>query len=185
MYGQNQFNMNMYTNMNFGNYQNNNYNISNQFYLKFCLMRDLFNQIMFQQIHGIEQDPYEIQKTIVRGLSDFQPKVIGGNPIHDAFIKSSKYIESDYPGPDKVNLVFVMMQGNKHTRTFKKNDKIRYVLEEFIKSIGLGVKVLNKIYFLYNATNLNNLGNTKTLEEFKIYHNARINVIDSENIIGA
>ena len=151
-------------------------------------MYQLFKQLMSPKVPGIEPDPYEIQRGIGRGLNNNQPYnnyVSGGNQLPEVFITSSEGIESANPGPNKVNLIFVMMQGNKHTKTFKKNEKIRYVLEQFVESFGLSTNTLKKIYFLFNATNLNNLEKHKTLEDFHIVNNSRINVIDLKNIIGA
>ena len=193
---QNINNMNMFNNNNMKNIginnQVNNNNINNNFNnnlnQKLLLMYQLFKQLMSPKVPGIEPDPYEIQRGIGRGLNNNQPYnnyVSGGNQLPKVFITSSEGIESANPGPNKVNLIFVMMQGNKHTKTFKKNEKIRYVLEQFVESFGLSTNTLKKIYFLFNATNLNNLEKHKTLEDFHIVNNSRINVIDLKNIIGA
>ena len=192
---QNLYNMNMFNNNNMNNIginnqvnNNNINNYNNNLNKKLLLMYNLFKQLMSPKVPVIEPDPYEIQRGIGRGLNNNQPYnnyVSGGNQLPKAFITSSEGIESTNPGPNKLNLIFVMMQGNKHTRTFNKNDKIRYVLEQFVESFGLGTNTLKNIYFLFNATNLNNLEKNKTLEDLRIVNNTRINVIDLKNIIGA
>ena len=78
-----------------------------------------------------------------------------------------------------------MMQGNKLMRAYKKTDTLKHALEGFVESMGLSKNTLKEIYFLFNATNLNNLRQSKTLKELKIVDNTRINVIDRNNIIGA
>ena len=111
--------------------------------------------------------------------------VAGGNRILDFFLYSSNDNNNNDNNPDLVNVVFLMMQGNKHSKSFKKTDTIKYMLESFVKSFGLSTNVLKKIYFLHNAVNLNSINQMKTLEQIKIKNFSKVNVIDINNIIGA
>ena len=113
--------------------------------------------------------------------------VLGGNKkiFQNIFYQSSDDNKLNKIDPNIISVVFVMMQGNKHFRTYKKTDTLKYLLEAFVTSLGLSTNTLKEIYFLYNATNLNNLRQSKTLNELRIGNNSRINVIDINNIIGA
>ena len=176
----NKFNNNNFNNNNFNNFYNNFNNnfIGNQ---KFLLMQQLFNNFQFE-------DPYELQKQIGRGLNNNQPyesNVSGGNQVPSFFKESSGDINYQNDDPNIVNIFFIMMQGNRHIRKFKADDKIGDVLEKFVQSFGLLTKSLESIYFLHNAVNLNNLNQQKTLKELHITNASRINVIDMKNIIGS
>ena len=98
---------------------------------------------------------------------------------------SSNYGQQNNLSPDKINIHFITMKGNKHIRVFNKNDKIKDALESFLASVGVNKNALTQIKFLYNAINLNNLDKDITLNDFNIKDLSSINVIDRNNIIGA
>ena len=188
----NQNNMNMMiNNPNFMNMNNNIPNLSRNNYNQNFMINNFFNNN--QKINKMKQvfeelkfsDPYMLQKGIGKELNESKPYVAGGNKLPDFLTLSSTDSKCNNPEPNSVNIVFVTMQGNRHIRNFNSNDKIRYVLEEAIKSFGLHSNALKKIYFLHNAANLNNLNPNKTLKQLNIVNSSRINVIDISNIIGA
>ncbi len=78
-----------------------------------------------------------------------------------------------------------MSQGNWHSRSFNKNTTIGNMLKQFVNSFGLSENTLKEIIFLHNAVNLNNIDQNLTLKEQRIHNNARINVMDLNDIIGA
>ena len=166
----NNYNNNL--NNNIINNLNNNFNYENN--LKINQMKDLFNK--FNSL-----DPYEFQKKIAANKNN-QNK---NHQFNDPFHSSSKEKECDNPEEDSINIVFVMMKGNKHIKNFKNGDTIRIVLEKFVKSLDIHVNTLKEIYFLFNATNLNNINPDKTINELGIRNFTRINVIDMKNIIGS
>jgi len=203
MMNQNNMNMNMMNQNNMRNFNNsppNNMNINNNKYnmgmnnmfnmnmpnvekfdQKNFLMEKLYNQYKF------EEDPFLIQKGIALGLNNNQPYkmyIAGGNQSYDFLTKSSNdgIQNNSY---NKINIIFCTMRGSKHSRTYNPNDKIIDALESFLMSVGVSKNALSKICFLYNATNLNNLDKKMTLNDFKIRDNAKINVTDLHNIIGA
>ena len=59
------------------------------------------------------------------------------------------------------------------------------MLKQFVNSFGLSENTLKEIIFLHNAVNLNNIDQNLTLKEQRIHNNARINVMDLNDIIGA
>ena len=78
-----------------------------------------------------------------------------------------------------------MSQGNQHTRSYNQNETIRNMLKQFVNSFGLSENTLKEIIFFHNAVNLNNIDQNLTLKEQRIHNNARINVMDLNDIIGA
>ncbi len=144
-------------------------------------MENLYNQYKF------EEDPFLIQKGIALGLNNNQPYkmyVAGGNQSYDFLTKSSNDYKQNKDS-NKINIVFCTMRGTRHLRSYNPNDKIIDALESFLMSVGVSKNALSKICFLYNAANLNNLDKKMTLKDFKIRDNAKINVTDLNNIIGA
>ena len=175
----NQFQFNNNSNNNqfqFSNNSNNNQfqfnNISNN------------NQFQFNNISNNNQFQFNNNSNNNQSI---QGMVSGGNkkPIPNFFFQSSDDNNQNKSDPNSIRVVFVMMQGNKHVRTYKKTDTLKDVLEGFVSSLGLSKNTLKEIYFLFNATNLNNLRQSKTLKELKIIDQSRINVVDLNNIIGA
>ena len=113
--------------------------------------------------------------------------VSGGNEL---FTTSSNHDNSNNKdlndNKNIVHIVFITLKGNNHARKYNQNDRIKDVLESFVKEFGLPISTLKEIHFLYNATSLNtNLEKNPTLKELGIKNMAKINIIDMKNIIGA
>ena len=156
----------------FGNINNG---INNNY--KF-LMQNLFDQVK------TEDDPYKIQKVMSFCMNNNKPYekfVSGGKQM----FTTSSNDESNDNNEDMIQIVFVSMKGNKHIRKYNKNEEINSVLQKFVEGFGLNKNALKKIYFLYNAANLNSLKENTTLKDANLINNSRINVIDINNIIGA
>ena len=175
-------NMNINNNM-FNNMGMFNMNMPNtqKFDPKTLLMENLYNQYKF------EEDPYLFQKGIALGLNNNQPYkiyVAGGNQSYDFLTKSSNDVIQNN-NLNKINIVFCTSRGTNHQRAYNENDKITDVIDNFLMSVGVSKNAKNKICFLFNAANLNNLDKNKTLKDFKIRNNSKINVTDLNNIIGA
>ena len=142
---------------------------------------------LFEKLKAYE-DGFQIQKGIALGLNNNQQYnnyVSGGEPGFSFLTTSSVESQPKSKDPEDINIVFVTMKGNNHIKRYNKKDKIKNVLKSFVQSFGLTENALTKINFLYNATNLNNLRDDMTLEEFNVVNNSRINVIDINDIIGA
>ena len=198
---QNYMNMNQNNmNGNFNNFPLNNMNINNNMYNnmgmnnlfnmkeqnnnnpKLSLMKNLYNQYKFLE------DPFLIQKGIALGMNNNQPYKMynsGGNQQYNFFTMSTNYGQPNNLSPNKINIRFITLKGNKHIRIYNKNDKIKDALENFLESVGVNKNAITQIQFLYNATNLNNLNKDMTLNDFGIRDLSPINVIDLNNIIGA
>ena len=167
------------------NMANNNFNNSN-------IINTQNNQNLkmrlFQNSLALK-DPYKIQLNIALGLNNnqqYEHYVQGGNQVPD-FMKQSSNENSVGFGvnDDKINVVFVVMKGNVHTRIFSENEKIKDMLSKFLKSVGLHEYHLDNIYFLFNAVNLNTINKEQTLKQFGIKNTSKITVIDIKDIIGA
>ena len=174
------FNKNYNNNFNNNNFNNNINNNFNNYYnddnnSKINQMKDLYNK--FSSL-----EPYEFQKKIAKTSNNNNNP---SNQLNDPFLSSSKEKECDNPEEDTINIVFIMMKGNKHIKNYKSNETIGGVLEKFIRSLDIHVNTLKEIYFLYNATNLNNVNPNKTISDLYIRNFTRINVIDMKNIIGS
>ena len=172
-FNNNNFNNNNFNNNNCNNNFNNNYNDENN--EKINQMKELYNK--FSSL-----EPYEFQKKIAKNPNNNNNL---SDQLNDPFLSSSKEKECENPEEDTVNIVFIMMKGNKHLKNYKKNETIKNVLEKFIKDLDIHVNTLKEIYFLFNATNLNNVNPNKTIEDLYIRNFTRINVIDMKNIIGS
>ena len=183
----NNFNNNM--NMNFMNNNminqsniNMNDNIYNMMQNSVNFKKDLLRRSL------TEKDPVKIQMKIALGLNNNRPYenyLKGGNQT-PAFMKQSSSDNIPKGLDDKINVVFQVMKGNIHNRTFNKTDTIQQMLLKFIKSLGLLEKHLDNIYFLFNATNLNTITNkNQTLVQFGIKDGSKVTIIDMGNIIGA
>ena len=161
------------------NMQNSFGNINNGINNKYkFFMQNLFDRVK------TEDDPYNIQKVMSFCMNNNKPYekfVSGGKQI----FTTSSNDESNDNNEDMIQIVFVGMKGNKHIRKYNKNEEINSVLQKFVESFGLNKNALKKIYFLYNATNLNNLKENITLKDANLINNSRINIIDINNIIGA
>ena len=165
---------NKFRNNNIGNNNNIN-NINNQN----MLMQDLFNQIKSLEDH------YEMQKKVanfIKFSKYVNPKI---QPL--PFFSQSTAEEKNINSFDNeiINVIFVMLKGNKHSKLYNKNKKIHDMLKDFVTSFGLNEKSLERIQFLYNATLLNKLPKDMTLSKFHINNNSKINVIDMFDVIGA
>ena len=183
----NNFNNNM--NMNFMNNNminqsniNMNDNIYNMMQNSVNFKKDLLRRSL------TEKDPVKIQMKIALGLNNNRPYenyLKGGNQT-PAFMKQSSSDNIPKGSDDKINVVFQVMKGNIHNRTFNKTDTIQQMLLKFIKSLGLLEKHLDNIYFLFNATNLNTISNkNQTLVQYGIKDGSKVTIIDLKNIIGA
>ena len=168
-------------NNNLNNNINNNFNNNNQFQFN-----NNSNNNQFQFNNNSNNNQFQFNNNSNNNQS-IQGMVSGGNKksIPNFFFQSSDDNNQNKSDPNSIRVVFVMMQGNKHVRTYKKTDTLKDVLEGFVSSLGLSKNTLKEIYFLFNATNLNNLRQSKTLKELKIIDQSRINVVDLNNIIGA
>ena len=186
----NSFNNNNNMNMNFvnnnminqPNMNINNNNIYNMMQNSVNFKKDLLRRSL------TEKDPVKIQMKIALGLNNNRPYenyLKGGNQT-PAFMKQSSSDNIPKGSDDKINVVFQVMKGNIHNRTFNKTDTIQQMLLKFIKSLGLLEKHLDNIYFLFNATNLNTISNkNQTLVQFGIKDGSKVTIIDMGNIIGA
>ena len=179
--------MNMNNNNNFGmiNMPNNGMNMNmanfNKNFSNMNLLLNLYNKFKNQN------NGFAIQLGIALGLNKNKPYNNYLKPPSFAFLTSSSNDTNfqEFGNPDVINIVFITMKGNKHSRKFLKNEKINVALKKFLISVGLNENALNKIQFLCNATNLNTLDKNMTLQQFNITNNTKINVIDRNNIIGA
>ena len=157
---------------------NNNNNKNNLQHLKKQLLKNSLSL----------KDPFKIQMSIVLGLNNNKPYehyVQGGNKVPDFMKQSSNENLNGIILDDKINVIFVVMKGNSHSRIFNKNDTIRDMLIKFIKSCGLQEYHLKFIYFLFNAVNLNTINQNQTLKDFGIRNGAKITILDLQDIIGA
>jgi hypothetical protein len=173
-------NNNMNNNMNFNNMNFNNNNNNNSQNIKNLKKKLLKNSLALK-------DPYQIQLSIALGLNNDQPYehyVQGGNKVPD-FMKQSSVENPVGVNDNKINVVFVVMKGNSHSRVFNQNDTIKDMLTKFIKSRGLHEYHLKDIYFLFNAVNLNTINQNQTLKEIGIKNGTKITIIDLKDIIGA
>ena len=164
-----------------GNYIENNNNLC------YSDPKILLMERLFEKLKAYE-DGFQIQKGIALGLNNNQQYnnyVSGGEPGFSFLTTSSVESQSKSENPEVINIIFITLKGNNHIKRYNKKDKIKNVLKSFVQSFGLTENALTKINFLYNATNLNNLRDDITLEEFNVVNNSRINVIDINDIIGA
>jgi len=167
-------------NNNCNNNMNNNMAQSSQ-----NLKSSLYNQ--FKE----EKNPYIIQKGIALGLNNNQnyQRYDNGNKVHDFNKFSSTENPQVINNINKafiVNIIFSAMKGNIHSRTFDRRDTIKNMLLKFIRSVGLSEYHLDKIYFLFNSSKLNNPDNQKkTIEEMGIRNGSKVTIIDVKDIIGA
>ena len=160
------------------NNNNNNNNTNNLQHLKKQLLKNSLSL----------KDPFKIQMSIALGLNNNKPYehyVQGGNKVPDFMKQSSNENPNGIILDDKINVVFVVMKGNSHSKIFNKNDTIRDMLIKFIKSFGLQEYHLKFIYFLFNAVNLNTINQNQTLKQFGIRNGSKITVLDLQDIIGA
>ena len=167
-------NNNMNNNIN----SNNNINQNNLKHLKKQLLKSSLSL----------KDPFKIQMSIALGLNNNQPYehyVQGGIQVPDFMKQSSNENPNGIMLDDKINVIFVVMKGNSHSRIFNKNDTIRDMLVKFIKSCGLQEYHLKFIYFLFNAVNLNTINQNQTLKDFGIRNGSKITILDLQDIIGA
>ena len=176
----NMINNNISNNNNMNNNINSNNNI-NQNNLKHLKKQLLKNSLSLK-------DPFKIQMSIALGLNNNQPYehyVQGGIQVPDFMKQSSNENPNGIMLDDKINVIFVVMKGNSHSRIFNKNDTIRNMLVKFIKSCGLQEYHLKFIYFLFNAVNLNTINQNQTLKDFGIRNGSKITILDLQDIIGA
>ena len=110
--------------------------------------------------------------------------VAGGNKGF-SFMKKSSQDNQPISKDNKINVIFKAMQGNFHNRMYDKNETIEGMLLKFLKSVGLNAYHYDKIYFIYNATNLSTVNQKQTLEKYGIKNNSSIVILDVNNIIGA
>jgi hypothetical protein len=177
----NNFPQNNMNNLNINNNNinnNNNNNTNNLQHLKKQLLKNSLSL----------KDPFKIQMSIALGLNNNKPYehyVQGGNKVPDFMKQSSNENPNGIILDDKINVVFVVMKGNSHSKIFNKNDTIRDMLVKFIKSCGLQEYHLKFIYFLFNAVNLNTINQNKTLKDFGIRNGSKITILDLQDIIGA
>ena len=177
----NNFPQNNMNNLNINNNNinnNNNNNTNNLQHLKKQLLKNSLSL----------KDPFKIQMSIALGLNNNKPYehyVQGGNKVPDFMKQSSNENPNGIILDDKINVVFVVMKGNSHSKIFNKNDTIRDMLIKFIKSFGLQEYHLKFIYFLFNASNLNTINQNQTLKQFGIRNGSKITVLDLQDIIGA
>ncbi len=177
----NNFPQNNMNNLNINNNNinnNNNNNTNNLQHLKKQLLKNSLSL----------KDPFKIQMNIALGLNNNKPYehyVQGGNKVPDFMKQSSNENPNGIILDDKINVVFVVMKGNSHSKVFNKNDTIRDMLIKFIKSFGLQEYHLKFIYFLFNASNLNTINQNQTLKQFGIRNGSKITVLDLQDIIGA
>ncbi len=180
----NNMNMNFVNNnmINQPNMNINNNNIYNMMQNSVNFKKDLLRRSL------TEKDPVKIQMKIALGLNNNRPYenyLKGGNQT-PAFMKQSSSDNIPKGLDDKINVIFQVMKGNIHNRTFNKTDTIQQMLLKFIKSLGLLEKHLDNIYFLFNATNLNTISNkNQTLVQYGIKDGSKVTIIDLKNIIGA
>ena len=176
----NMINNNISNNNNMNNNINSNNN-NNQNNLKHLKKQLLKNSLSLK-------DPFKIQMSIALGLNNNQPYehyVQGGIQVPDFMKQSSNENPNGIMLDDKINVIFVVMKGNSHSRIFNKNDTIRDMLVKFIKSCGLQEYHLKFIYFLFNAVNLNTINQNQTLKDFGIRNGSKITILDLQDIIGA
>jgi len=200
--------MNNYPNNNIPNNQNinminnmpnsmviNNNNMKNNF------NNDMNNHTMAQSSQNLknrlfeqfkkEKNPYNIQKGIALGLNNNQnyQRYDNGNKVHEFNKFSSNENPQNINNINKaniINIIFAAMKGNIHSRTFDRKDTIKNMLLKFMKSVGLNEYYLDKIYFLFNSSKLNNPDNQKkTIEEMGIRNGSKVTIIDVKDIIGA
>ena len=177
----NMINNNINSNNNNMNNNINNNNNNNQNNLQHLKKQLLQNSLLLK-------DPFKIQMSIALGLNNNKPYehyVQGGNQVPDFMKQSSNENPNGIMLDDKVNVIFVVMKGNSHSRIFNENDTIRDMLIKFIKSCGLQEYHLKFIYFLFNANNLNTINQNQTLKEFGIRNGSKITILDLQDIIGA
>ena len=191
-------NMNMNMNMNnmgndgFNNMVNNNMqnwsaNENNGFNnnsSQIVLMKNIFDNLKF------EKEPYKIQKDIAQCMDNNRSNknyVSGGNELFTTSSNDNNSNNKDLNDKKNIiHIIFITLKGHNHSRKYNQNDKIKYVLESFVKEFGLSINTLKEIHFLYNATSLNtNLEKNPTLKELGIKNFSKINVIDMKDIIGA
>jgi len=159
---------------------NNNMGFNSNMNMEFLLMKNILNE--YQKI----KDPYEVQKNIVMKMnSGKECAVLNKNNQKISFLTSSSEDNNNDQNHDLINLHFITLKGNKHVKRYRKNMKIRDMLEHFVVSFGLSKDALMRIQFLFNATNLYKLDKNMTLNEFNIIDHSRINVIDMYDVIGA
>ena len=159
--------------MNMDNFNNNFYNIN--------LLTVLYNQFKNQN------NGYSIQLGIALGLNNNQPYNNYFKPPSYAFLTSSSKDNNfaNFGDPELINIVFVALKRNRHSRSYKKSEKIIDVLKKFLNSVGLSENALGEIEFIFNATNLNNVKKDVTLRDSRIKNNSIIYLVDKNNIIGA
>ena len=180
----NNFNINNNNNINKNNNINNNINNNNNNNTN--NLQHLKKQLLKNSLSL--KDPFKIQMSIALGLNNNKPYehyVQGGNKVPDFMKQSSNENPNGIILDDKINVVFVVMKGNSHSKIFNKNDTIRDMLIKFIKSFGLQEYHLKFIYFLFNASNLNTINQNQTLKQFGIGNGSKITVLDLQDIIGA
>ena len=172
----NQFNnMNNQSNINMNKNINNSQN--SQQFKKQLLANSLYLK-----------DPYKIQLSIAKGLNnnkEFNHYVSGGRQPPEFMKKSSADNFNGQNLDNKINVVFLVTQGNKHSRLFNRKDTIRDMLVKFIKNVGLQEYHLKNIYFLFNAVNLNTINQNQTLDKIGLRNNSVVTVLDLKDIIGA
>ena len=153
---------------------------NNLFFQQQLFMKQLIER------YSLMKNSYDIQRDILNLMNNNNnPIVSGGNKFNNIFTTSSNDNNDNGQNSDIINIIFRMSQGNQHTRSYNQNETIRNMLKQFVNSFGLSENTLKEIIFLHNAVNLNNIDQNLTLKEQRIHNNARINVMDLNDIIGA
>ena len=179
------FGMNMNMNMNNNNFGMNNMCNNGMNMATFNNNMNLLN-ILYNKFKN-ENNGYLMQLGIALGLNNNQPYNNYLKPPKYPFLRSSSKDNnfSNFGEPDIINIVFIAMKSNRHSRSYKKTEKIRDVLNKFLISVGLNENALKEIQFIFNATNLNHVNKDVTLQQCKVKNNSIIHIVDRGNIIGA
>ena len=89
--------------------------------------------------------------------------------------------------PDQILIFFNQSAGQKYQMYINSSDLVKDILAEFLNKLGFKLNIeklsVYQIIFTFNAINLSKFLNKKACE-INLINNSRINVIDTNNLIG-
>ena len=167
-------------NNNPGNYVNVSQQMNNQ--EKYI---PLYNQLQKENDIKVIQNQILNALNLNNNVNQISNNSVGGN--EKIFYTSSEEQINPNLGGEIINVIFKTSQGNFHKISLKPNETIGNMITKFLDKFELNDLVLKQVIFIHNATNLNSLDPSKLISdnEVRIRNGAIVNVLDTNNVIGA